>query len=175
MEERLSTPFVLSLLGGLFVLAGTIMGFVYLPSYGSYPYGYVAPYNVPFLVTSGVAGILILLGAYFLYLRPELHVAWGVMILVLSVASTFAVVTGYYALFGSIGIIFGLIGGSMAVGWRAGGLAPRGPGLARVCYACGRYVPMGFPYCGYCGSPATAVRPPSAMPPSMPPGAPPQP
>lgn len=175
MEDRVATPFILSLLSGLFVLAGTVMGFVYLPSYTSYPYGYTPNYFVPFLVTSGICGILILFSAYMLYLRPQLHVAWGVIILVLAVASVFSVVTGYYALFGSIGVIFGLLGGAMAIGLRAGGMFPAGPAnLVRLCPACGRYVPMMFPYCSYCGSPAPTVRPAATgAPPSTPPGTPP--
>lgn len=171
MEDRVATPFILSLLSGLFVLAGTVMGFVYLPSYSSYPYGYVPNYFVPFLVTSGICGILILFGAYMLYLRPPLHVAWGVMILVLSVASVFSVVTGFYALFGSIGTIFGLLGGAMAIALRTGGLLPAAaPGFVRLCPACGRYVPLAFPYCSYCGSPAPTVAPTRpGIPPSNPP------
>jgi hypothetical protein len=172
LEDRVATPFILSLLAGLFDLAGTVMGFLYLPSYTYYPYGYTPPYYVPFLVTSGICGILILLAAYFLYLRPQLHVAWGVMILVLSVSSVFSVITGYYALFGVIGTIFGLLGGAMAISLRAGGLFPATPpGLLRLCPSCGRYVPMMLPYCGYCGTPAPTVRPPSAGP-GVPPGSP---
>jgi len=179
LEERAATPFILSLLSGLFILAGTVMGFVYLPTYTTYPYGYVPSYYLPFLVSSGISGILILLAAYFLYLRPQLHVAWGVMVLVLSVASVFSVVTGYYAIFGAIGVIFGVLGGSMAIVWRAEGFPGAHPaGLVRLCFSCGRYVPMAFPYCGYCGSPAPVMRQPSAgmgAPPSTPPGTPPTP
>ena len=175
MEDRVATPFILSLLGGLFVLAGTVMGFVYLPSVSTYPYGYIPNYYVPFLVTSGICGILILFAAYMLYLRPPLHVAWGVIILVLSVASVFSVVTGFYALFGAIGVIFGLLGGAMAVALRSGGLfGPTPPGAVRLCPSCGRYVPMMFPYCTYCGTPAPTVRTGTAtMPPATPPGNPP--
>jgi hypothetical protein len=177
LEERVATPFILSLLSGLFVLAGTVMGFVYLPDTTIYPYTYVPNYYVPFLVTSGICGILILFAAYMLYLKPGLHVAWGVMVLVLSVASVFSVVTGFYALFGAIGVIFGLLGGAMAIGLRAGGMfAPTMQNYMRMCPACGRYVPGSFPYCTYCGAPAPTVRPAVAgtgAPPSTPPGNPP--
>ncbi len=175
MEERVATPFILSMLGGLFVVAGTVMGFVYLPSYTTYPYGYIPTYYVPFLVTSGICGILILFGAYMLYLKPELHVAWGSMILVLSVASVFSVVTGYYALFGAIGVIFGLLGGALAIALRSGGMMATMPANAvRMCPACGRYVPAMFPYCTYCGTPAPTLRPGAqAAPPGSPPAHPP--
>ncbi len=176
MEERVATPFILSLLSGLFIIAGTVMGFVYLPTYTTYPYGYIPTYYVPFLVTSGICGILILFAAYMLYLRPQLHVAWGVMILVLSVASVFSVVTGYYALFGAIGVIFGLLGGAMAIALRSGGFfAPSPASAVRLCPSCGRYVPAMFPYCTYCGAPAPTMRPgtTAAPPPTAPPGSPP--
>lgn len=175
MEDRVATPFILSLLAGLFVLAGTVMGFVYLPNTTTYPYGYVPSYYVPFLVTSGICGILILFAAYMLYLKPSLHIAWGVMILVLSVASVFSVVTGFYALFGVIGVIFGLLGGAMAIALRSGSMFAASPmGGVRLCPACGRYVPMMFPYCTYCGTPAPSMRPGTpATPPATPPGNPP--
>ncbi len=146
------------------------MGFVYQSSYSYY---YTPSYYLPFLITAGVCGILIVLAAFFIYARPTLHVAWGVVILVLSVASTFGLVTGYYALFGAVGVVFGLIGGALSISWRPFGSAPVHPAsLVRMCHACGRYVPMTQAYCIYCGAPAPTMPPASpgtGMPPSSPP------
>lgn len=172
MEERAATPFILSLLSGLFIVAGTIMGILFWTPYSGY---YPSPPGLPYLVSSGVCGILILLAAFFLYSRPQLHVAWGVMILVLSIGSMFGLFTGYYALFGGLGALFGLIGGATSISWRPYGTPLIHPGNAvRMCHVCGRYVPMSFAFCIYCGAPAPTM-PPSNAGAGTPPPSPPRP
>src|SRR2546426_7975686 len=80
LEERPLTAFILSLLGGLFVVVGTGLGFVL---YSSSPYGYVSELTGILVGVSIAFGILMLTMTMLLYRRPELHVAWGVTILVL--------------------------------------------------------------------------------------------
>lgn len=171
MEEHTATPFILSLLGGLFIVAGTVMGFLYLSSYTYYP---STGYATPFLVTAGICGFLILLATFLLYWRPALHVAWGVMILVLSVASMFGLTTGYYALFGGIGVVFGLIGGALTISPRIGRPPIHPAGLMRMCHVCGRYIPMSTAFCIYCGA-AAPTFPPAGPASGSPPPSPPRP
>ena len=154
MESRPITGFILTLLGGLFILLGTLMGIVYAPAPAP-PYAYVPDYYYPFLLTSGVCGVLVLLAAALMYRLPDLHVTWGVIALVLSVAGAVGLVTGYFALFGAVGVVFGLIGGAMALGWKSaawGTPPPMAP--VRLCPGCGRYIPIAYPYCAFCGTPA---------------------
>lgn len=154
MESRPIAGFILTMLGGLFILLGTLMGVVYAPT-ATYPYSYMPDYYYPFLLTSGVCGVLILLAAALLYRLPDLHVTWGVIALVLSVASAVSLVTGYFALFGLIGVVFGLIGGALSLGWKSTTWGTPPPtGVLRMCTGCGRYIPIAYPYCAYCGTPA---------------------
>ncbi len=168
METRPINAFVLSLLAGMFVLLGVLLGVVFTPNYG-YAYATVPSYYYPFLISSAVSGAVMLLAAVLLYQRPALHVTWGVVILVLSVASAIGAVTGYYALFGLVGVVLGVIGGAIGVGWRTSPEVPFGAfGPARMCPGCGRYVPLAYPFCGFCGTPAPAHQP-TAIPPGQPP------
>ncbi len=172
MEERPIGGFILSLLGGVFVVLGTIMGLVFVPA-GPYAYAPIPNYYYPFLLTTAVCGALVLLGAMFLYWHPTLHVIWGVVVLVFAGASTVGVITGYYALFGLAGAILGVVGGAVSIAWSPGGTP--GAGLTssvRLCPACGRFVPAVYPFCPYCRSPAPTATPPgatSAWPPGVPP------
>lgn len=154
MESRPTTGFILTLLGGLFILMGILVALAY-PPLTSYPYYTIPTYYYPLLITSAVCGLLVLAMAVLLYWRPEFHVAWGVIALVLSVASSVGIITGFFALFGAIGIVFGIIGGSLALAWRSAGWSPSMPANAvRMCSGCGRYIPLAYPYCAFCGTPA---------------------
>jgi len=172
LESRPVNAFILSLLSGLFVLLGTLLGVAFAPTY-NYPYAYVPSYYYPFLLSSSVSGVVIVLAAVLMYTRPSLHVAWGVIVLVFSVASAIGSVTGYYALFGIVGLVLGVVGGAIGVGWRSTPWpAYSAMGAVRVCQGCGHYVALGYPYCAYCGTPAPTISPPAAPggpPPSMPP------
>src|SRR5437879_5922777 len=66
LEERPLTAFILSLLGGLFVVVGTGLGFVL---YSSSPYGYVSELTGILVGVSIAFGILMLTMTMLLYLR----------------------------------------------------------------------------------------------------------
>lgn len=158
METRPIGAFILSVLGGLFTLLGTVMGVILAPTC-SYPYCYTPSYYYPFLATSTVCGIAVLIGAVLLYHRPEQHIVWGILILVLSGTASVGVITGYYALFGLAGVIMGVIGGATGIAWRS--VEAGGPGLAgavRMCPGCGRFVPLAYAFCPLCGTAAPSVR-----------------
>lgn len=160
MNHRPVGGFILSLLGGIFSLLGTLIGFAFAPTCGG-PYCYVPSYFYPFLLTAGLAGGVVLLGAALLYRRPDLHVVWGVVILVMSATSAVGVITGYFALFGVAGVVLGIVGGSMAIAWGTGEPTSAVGGV-RLCQGCGRFVPLAYPFCAFCGTPAPSLRPPSA-------------
>jgi len=166
LEERPLTAFILSLLGGLFVVVGTGLGFVL---YSSSPYGYVSELTGILVGVSIAFGILMLTMTMLLYRRPELHVAWGVTILVFASASITSVFSGYGGLgLGVVGMVLGIVGGAMAIAWRPGmGVLGMGAhsGAYRVCLTCGRMAPFGYAFCPFCGAPAPAVNPPSPGPP----------
>ncbi len=169
MEARPVNAFILTLLGGLFILLGTAIGVVFPPTY---VYGYLTnppAYYYPFLLTAVICGGGVLVSALLMYRQPTFHVAWGVIAIVLSVGSAVGAVTGYDALFGVVGLLLGIVGGALAAGFHTGptpALSAFGP--VRVCTGCGRYVPIVYPFCAYCGTPAVVTRPTPG------PGAPPQ-
>ncbi len=165
VEERPLTAFILSLLGSVFVVVGTILGFV-LYSMSAYPYG--GGITAILASVSVSLGILMLAMSVMLYLRPELHVAWGVTILVFAAASFTSVFSGFAGLgLGVVGMVLGIVGGSIAIAWRPGlGVTGMGapPGY-RVCLSCGRMAPFGYSFCPFCGAPAPVVSPPTPGPP----------
>src|SRR3989441_10036810 len=109
LEERPLTAFILSLLGGLFVVVGTGLGFVL---YSSSPYGLVSELTGILVGVSIAFGILMLTLTMLLYRRPELHVAWGVTILVVASAS----ITSVFSAYGGPGL--GFVGAGLGiVGW----------------------------------------------------------
>jgi len=166
LEERPLTAFILSLLGSVFVIVGTILG---LALYSSSPYASITTFMAILSGVSVALGILMLAMTFMLYSRPELHVAWGVAILVFAAASITSVFSGYGGLgLGVIGMVLGIVGGAIAIAWRPGMGMPGmvGPaGAYRVCTSCGRMAPFGYAFCPFCGTPQPAVSPPTPGPP----------
>lgn len=167
MQERPLTAFILSLLGSLFVIMGTIIGYLFYATNVYYPYP--GGLTLAFTWVALIIGVMMLLASMLLYLRPELHVAWGVIILVFSVGSftsVFATTAGFGL--GVLGMVLGIVGGALAIVWRPGVAMPgmAGGGVPyRVCLSCGRMAPLGFPHCPYCGAPAPVIGPTPAAPP----------
>src|SRR2546430_17440907 len=92
LEERPLTALILSLLGGLFVVVGTGLGFVL---YSSSPYGYVSELTGILVGVSIAFGILMLTMTMLLYPRPKLHVSWCVTRLVVEYGSITSAFYGY--------------------------------------------------------------------------------
>jgi hypothetical protein len=168
LEQRPTGAFILSLIGSLFVVMGTILGYL-LVSMGSVPP--VVASLVPALVgVTLVFGGLMLVASFLLYLRPELHVVWGVLVLVLAVGSSTGIFVGGAGVgLGVVGIAFGIIGGMFAIMWRPGAGMPGFTSAAapyRVCPGCGRSVSINFAHCPFCGAPAAMATPPARGEPS---------
>jgi hypothetical protein len=154
------------LLGSVFVIVGTIVGFAL---YSSTRYAYVGDLTGILAGVSVALDILMFSMTLMLYLRPELHVAWGVTILVFASGSITSAFSGYGGLgLGIIGMVLGIIGGAIAIAWRPGmGMPGMGghPGAYRVCLTCGRMAPFGYSFCPFCGAPAPVASPPTPGPP----------
>src|SRR5437867_2439286 len=140
-----------TILGSLLVSTGTLIGVS-----GSL-FGALVAVTIVF-------GVLLFIASLLLYLRPEMHVVWGVVIIVTATASATGIFVGLAGLgLGIIGTAFGLIGGVFAISWRRGtgmkGLASTGAPY-RICASCGRSAPIASTYCPFCGAPAMANMPP---------------
>jgi len=123
-QETPLTAFILSLIGGVFILLG---GFtLYLWSLYGGPWfdgmmggmgmmgGFGLPYSlmVGFELAGLVSGAFVLIGAIMIRMRPAEHVAWGVIVLVFSITS-FLGMGGFM-----IGALLGIAGGALALSWR---------------------------------------------------------
>jgi hypothetical protein len=127
-NESPTAAFVLSLVAGLLILAGTGMmatfafGRPYYGMMGGY-YGMMGGYYgmmqsfgyggwfYLFEAVGLVAGIGVLVGAVMIYSRPSEAPTWGLLVLVFSLVSFFGM-GGFF-----FGAILGVIGGILALTW----------------------------------------------------------
>lgn len=106
MTEKPTTAFILSLIGGIFILIGGLAlgalgSFIAIFTFGA---GLV-------LWIFAVFGIIIIIGAVMLNNNPGLAKTWGIVILILGVISLIGVVT-------ALGGILSIIGGALAIAWK---------------------------------------------------------
>ena len=133
-EEELTTiqkpsiSFILSLIGGLIILVGSLVNIVWyalgsstLGPYGGMMGGYHGmmgnfgvsnSYMTAFSVVGLVCGTVVVIGAIMLNTRPTEHSTWGVLILVFSAISLIGM-GGWF-----VGAFLGIIGGAFALSWR---------------------------------------------------------
>lgn len=104
--EKPTAAFVLSLIGGIFILlAGVVLGTLgaaftfFLGGIG----GVIGIFGL-------IWGIIVIIGSVMLYSQPEQHTVWGIIILVFSILSWFGALGGFL-----IGFILGLVGGILAI------------------------------------------------------------
>ncbi|TLZ84824.1 MAG: hypothetical protein E6K02_09965 [Methanobacteriota archaeon] len=128
MAEKPTAAFVLSLIGGIFVLLVGIAFAVLGSILGSMVGGIGGPAGatdiiVWYGVIGFVNGLLMIVFGVLLYIRPTQHVVWGALVLILSIASFFTTLGGFF-----IGLILGLIGGILGIVWKPpapmAGMAP---------------------------------------------------
>ncbi|MCW4011171.1 MAG: DUF6114 domain-containing protein [Candidatus Bathyarchaeota archaeon] len=148
-ESYPNTAYILSLIGGIFIiLAGiflSVVGAVFTLFLGGA--GAIAG------LLGIVWGVIILVAAFNLRSNPSQHVTWGVIILVFSLISWWGAAGGFF-----IGFLLALIGGIFAIIWspprqkapQAYAAAPT-PQTTRYCTNCGRSIPFDVNYCPYCG------------------------
>lgn len=124
-----TTAFILSLIGGIIIVAGSAIaaflsafGLPYGTYYGlglgmmsrfGFGYGYSSGWIIGFSVAALVCGILVVISAIMLNARPTEHIAWGIIVLIFSIVSSIGM-GGYF-----IGAILGIAGGAIALNYRA--------------------------------------------------------
>lgn len=130
--EKPTAAFILSLLGGIFILIGggamsmlgSLMGNYgfggMMGGYGRWS-GMMGPAFGMMGLAFGVMGLvglvfgaIVIISAIMLNKKPQEHTTWGTLIIIFSAVSIF---TGAMGGFG-IGLILGLIGGILAVTWK---------------------------------------------------------
>ncbi len=166
MADKPTAAFVLSLIGGIFVLLGGVFqafvgavisgigntnGATGVPDIGS---------TVAILGILGlVFGIIMILGGIMMYTKPASHTMWGVIVLILSLISFATSSLGGFF----VGFLLGLIGGILGLVFKptmaAGampppmmsssmpmGSAPIGS-MGMTCKNCGASIPAGATRC----------------------------
>jgi hypothetical protein len=129
--ERPTAAFVLSLIGGIFILLGggmmSMLGYGFrgmMSSYGRWGYGMMRPGSGMMGLAFGIMGILglvfgviVIISAIMLNSKPQEHTTWGTLIVIFSVLSIVGSAMGGFG----IGLILGLIGGVLAITWKPTG------------------------------------------------------
>ena len=148
MEQKPTAAFVLSLLGGIFVLLGGLIWAVvgtiiaFMSGLGFLLYAFV------------IFGIIMIAGAAMMYSAPSSAKTWGIVVLILGIFSLIGIST-------TLGGILAIIGGALAIGWKPSTEAPpppptyapgvRGEKITRICPQCGRVIAEDLKYCPHCG------------------------
>jgi hypothetical protein len=128
--EKPAIAFILSLIGGIFILLGGGMMSMMGSFMGSYGYEMMGGNRWGGMMRPGfgmigfafgalgilglIFGVIVIISAIMLNRRPEQHSTWGILILVFSVLSIFGSAMGGFG----IGLILGLIGGILALTWK---------------------------------------------------------
>ena len=172
--EKPTAAFVLSLIGGIFILLDGIL----LAVVGSaIAIGGLAGSGTAGGIVSAIGaigvifGLIIIIGGVMMYQKPQSHTMWGVIVLILSLIS---IITGGGFI---IGLILGLIGGILALVFKPslgptampgqpmgsmpmgsmGSMGSMGTGAATgqmgmTCKNCGASIPAGAARCPSCGA-----------------------
>jgi hypothetical protein len=132
-RERPTAAFLLSLVGGIFILVGggamsmfgrfgfggMMGGFRGMMGYGypAYRYGYGMMGGLGFGVF-GILGLIfgaiVIISAFMLNSKPHEHSTWGTVIVIFSVLSIFGSAMGGFG----VGLILGIIGGILGITWK---------------------------------------------------------
>jgi hypothetical protein len=132
--EKPTVAFVLSLIGGIFILLGgvavTMLGW-WMRNYGYWMMrgygGYAGMMGRGFGMMGGLGygfglfglvglifGVIVIVSAVMLNTRPQEHTTWGVLVIIFSVLSIFGSAMGGFG----VGLILGIIGGVLALAWK---------------------------------------------------------
>jgi Family of unknown function (DUF6114)/zinc-ribbon domain len=170
-SARPTAAFVLSLIGGIFILAvGAYFAWAYAVV-GAFIFDFFPGLGALLLALAGVTvafGLIIIIGAVMLWTHPQSARMWGVVILVLSIFSW----VGGGGFF--LGFLLALIGGILAItyhppataqaAWSSSPVAPASPPMGgmggspgaagqRFCASCGAANAANVQFCAKCGAP----------------------
>jgi hypothetical protein len=149
--EKPTAAFVLSLIGGIFILLwGLLIAAIGVAAENA-SLGFYGSGAVWIGVTETLLGLLVIIFGVLLYILPEHHVALGVLVLLCSIFS----LIGLGGLL--IGFILGLIGGILGIVHKP---TPTPPSVVyvhpqRMCVKCGRAVQPESRFCPNCGNTLT--------------------
>jgi len=125
-RERPTAAFLLSLLGGIFILVGGGAMSMFGPfGFGGmmggfrgmmgYRYGMMGGLGFGvFGILGLIFGAIVIISAFMLNSKPHEHSTWGTVIVIFSVLSIFGSAMGGFG----VGLILGIIGGILGITWK---------------------------------------------------------
>ena len=141
-SEKPTAAFLLSLIGGIFVLLGGLI----VAAIGATLTFFLGGIGGIIGLVGALWGILIIVFAVMLNSNPNNHTTYGVLILVFSLLSWFGSIGGLF-----LGFILGLIGGILAIVWSPPAQTPPQAPITRICPSCGRVISEDTKFCPACG------------------------
>ena len=115
MAEKPTAGFVLSLFGGIFILLGGAVMAAIMASlsgmFGAFGFGDFGLGLTMMGALGAIFGLIVIIGGVMMYVKPDQHVLWGVIVLVLAIISLpFSLLGGFI-----IGFILALVGGILGI------------------------------------------------------------
>lgn len=152
-DERPIAAFILSLIGGIFIL---VAGFI-ISAIGAILTYFMMGIGAIAGLMGSICGIVIIICALALYTKPRENTVCGALIIVFSALSLFGAGGGFL-----VGFILSLIGGILAIIWKPSPPPPyyRPPPpqpkeaepSIQYCPNCGRELRYTSRFCPYCGT-----------------------
>ena len=109
MAEKPTAAFVLSLIGGIFVILGALL-WVSIGSVLAFLSLDIGLNATMMGVVGLIFGLIMIVGGVMMYVRPPQHVMWGAIVLILAIVSIPFSFAGLL-----IGFILGLVGGILGL------------------------------------------------------------
>ncbi len=149
--QRPTAAMVLAIVGGVFIIAAAILEVIVGTQQAQLSFGFLGGTYILSGLLGIAVGILVLVFGVLVYVQPQHHVVYGVLILVFAVVSLVSFFGGVF-----IGFVLGLIGGILAIVHRPFPPQPMVPFVAppiqRVCPKCGRVIDPTVKFCPHCGN-----------------------
>ena len=120
MSEKPKTAFIISLLGGIFVLLGGIIWAIVGTVIAFFTYGAGMIPGGFLLYAFLIFGSIIIVGSVMINRNPRSAHTWGIIIIILGVISVIGVIT-------TLGGILSIVGGALALAWRPSNQPPPPP------------------------------------------------
>lgn len=111
--EGPKVSFVISLVAGILIIAGGALGLFGFSLIGMPLVGFTTEILL-WILLELVCGIIVFIMAFMLYIFPRYVFPFGVVVIVVSVISLFFFGFGFFL----IGLILGVLGGSLAITWK---------------------------------------------------------